>query len=98
MNMNDKIANISEMIKQLVLLEKDIPIGTELYRDYGRFLMLVKAQVSLINILERVQKHIDNTKLSKNTTANGLTSKATQNFWVKVKDIIMDTYNKNKES
>ena len=97
MNLKDKQQNVTDMIKDLGKMHKELE-DKVLAEDFIRFLhVFITASIPLVNLLQVVDTKISNTKLSKNTTANGMTNKATENFWTKVRDRILETYNKNKE-
>jgi len=96
MNLKDKQQNVVNMIKTLGQMGNEITDKT-LSADFSRFLtVFITSSTSLVNLMQVVDKKISNAKLSKNTTADGMTNKATADFWVKVRDIIMKVYELNR--
>jgi hypothetical protein len=93
----DKQQNVVDMIKTLGAMRDEIK-DKNLEKDYARFLhVFITSSVSLVNLMQVVDTKISNAKLSKSTTADGMTNQATSNFWTKVRNVILETYNKNKE-
>jgi hypothetical protein len=98
MSKEEKKVNVQIMLKTLGTLLNQIT-DSKMKQDYSAFLFLLtradgKAP-SFEKILEIIDTRIKESKMSKNTTT-GATNKSEESLWVKVRDIMVDTYNKNK--
>ena len=88
--------NVVDMIKDLGKMHEELKDKT-LAQEFIRFLhTFITASISLGDLMKVVDSKISGAKLSKHTTADGMTSKAIGSFWETVQTRIMTTYEKNK--
>lgn len=98
MDLKDKQKNVADMMTSLRNLATDLKDDPKLEADFVRFIhVFIMSTIDFEALIRVIDNKIQNARLSKNTTANGLTNKATANFWNKVRDVIFETYKKNKE-
>jgi hypothetical protein len=94
----EKQVNVQIMLKSLGVLFNQIT-DSKVKQDYSALIFLLTRADGKAppfeKILEIIDKHIKDTKLSKNTTT-GATNKSEESFWTTVRTILIDTYNKNK--
>lgn len=92
----EKINNIKVMLKELGDIHRNMS-KSQLKNDYRRFLYFIQSKKSDFKmVFLYIEKRIEMFEKSLNMM-EGIDNKGIVRFWKKIRDIILKTYEKNKD-
>jgi len=90
--------NVIDMMSELVYIHKHMP-SSKMKRELNDIINMLNVGVDFSKIIKRIELNINKGKEAsvKGNRNTSLTSDNIFAFWGRIKDIIMNTYKRNKE-